>query len=228
MIVMDGDTTIHSWSYRSDASGPLLIPLPGGTMNMLPKALYGNRSWREALTDTLKEPVLQDVHGAEVEGRRFFIAGIFGGPARMAEAREAVREGHLGEAVEKGVSALRQALSEGLGYSFGNSRGHAEAVAVLCPLTSKALDSEDQILEAAAIELSGPVDALRLGLTAAFRDWREDSSVVLSKVRELELSSDHAIPGILDGETFEFSAATRVHVLPQAFRALRPPELDKS
>jgi len=102
LIVLGGDGTIRAAAQRCDEAGPLLMPLPGGTMNMLPKALYGARTWREALNDTLEGPVVQAVHGGQVGTHRFYVAGVFGGASLFAEAREAIREGDLPAAWEQG------------------------------------------------------------------------------------------------------------------------------
>ncbi len=224
LIVVGGDGTIRAAAEACEEAGPLLVPLPGGTMNMLPKALYGDLSWRDALKATLEAPQIQPVHGAQVEGHRFFIAAILGGPSRMAEAREAMREHDLAGAVEKGVAALKQALSTGLRYQFGNRHDAAETVAVLCPLTSKRLSDDEEVLEAAAFKLEGPTDALRLAWNAAFRDWREDRTVDRAKVRSIEIASDEPIPALLDGETFELGRSVRIELVPRAFQALRPAE----
>src|SRR5690606_26101919 len=198
------------------------MPLPGGTMNMLPKALYGERGWREALKATLEDPRVQPVHGADADGRRFFIAAILGGPSKMAEAREAVREGDLAGAVEKGVAALRQALGSDLQYRFGNLADAADSVAVLCPLTSRRLYDDEEVLEAAAFKVEGPTDALRLAWNATFRDWREDPTVERAKVRSVEVEAEGPIPAILDGESFELGRRVRIALAPDAFYALRP------
>ena len=49
LIVLGGDGTIRTAAEACAEKGSYLIPLPGGTMNMLPRALYGNVSWEEAL-----------------------------------------------------------------------------------------------------------------------------------------------------------------------------------
>ena len=223
LVVVGGDGTIRAAAERCREDGPLLIPLPGGTMNMLPKTLYGTRNWRDALNETLADPVVQTVHGGEVEGRRFFVAAIFGEPSRFADAREAVREGDLAGAIEKGVLALRKALAHELTYRFGNSpESKAEAVAVLCPFTSSALDNEEEVLEAAAIDLDGPVDALRLAITAAFSNWRNDATVQRAKLTSFDIASDVGIPALLDGERFSLGPVATVKLVRHAFRALKP------
>jgi diacylglycerol kinase family enzyme len=222
LIVLGGDGTIRAAAEACDGAGPLLMPLPGGTMNMLPKALYGDRDWREALKATLLDPRVQPVHGADANGHRFFIAAILGGPSKMAEAREAMRERDLAGAVEKGVAALRQALSTDLRYRFGNRSDAAESVVVLCPLTSRQLLDDEEVLEAAAFKLEGPSDALRLAWNATFRDWRADPTVERAKVGRADIESDEPIPAILDGETFELDRHVRIELAPEAFYALRP------
>lgn len=222
LIVLGGDGTIRAAAESCDEAGPLLMPLPGGTMNMLPKALYGDRNWREALKATLAEPTVQPVHGADANGHRFFIAAILGGPTQMAEAREAMRERDLAGAVEKGVAALRNALDNDLHFKFGNHTGVAESVAVLCPLTSRRLSDDEEVLEAAAFKVEGAGDALRLAWNATFRDWRADPTVERAKVRRADITSADPIPALLDGESFELGRDVHIELAPEAFLALRP------
>jgi diacylglycerol kinase family enzyme len=227
LVVLGGDGTIRAAAERCGRDGALLIPLPGGTMNMLPKTLYGQRSWREALKATLAAPMVQPVHGGEVAGRRFFVAAIFGEPTRFAEAREAVREGDIVGAIGKGVEALGKALAREVDYRFTDAiEGSAEAVAVLCPLTSTALPNEAEVLEAAAIDPEGPIDALRLALHAAFSSWRTDPTVARAKVEAFEIASEAGIPALLDGERFMLPSRARVELVRNAFTALRPARED--
>lgn len=222
LIVLGGDGTIRSAAQRCDQDGPLLIPLPGGTMNMLPKALYGARPWREALADTLKSPVVQPVHAGEVATHRFFVAGVFGSASLLAEARESIREGDLVGALGQGVSAMREALGHELTYRFeGQAASKAEAVVVLCPLPPPQSELE-VLLEAAAIDIEGAGDAIRLAVMSAFRDWRADQTVTHAKVGSLAIASDDPIPAILDGERFTLARTERVTRVREAFYALRP------
>ena len=50
----------------------LIIPLPGGTMNMLPHALYGAHPWARILADTLAAPRVRTVSGGRIGGQTFF------------------------------------------------------------------------------------------------------------------------------------------------------------
>ena len=52
LVVLGGDGTIRHAAEACAAQGRYLIPLPGGTMNILARALYGNRSWQDPATDS--------------------------------------------------------------------------------------------------------------------------------------------------------------------------------
>ncbi|HKT53073.1 MAG TPA: diacylglycerol kinase family protein, partial [Caulobacteraceae bacterium] len=78
IVVLAGDGTARLAAALAGPDGPLIAPLPGGTMNMLAHALYGNIGWREALTAALTHGVERHVSGGEVNGRRFYCAAILG------------------------------------------------------------------------------------------------------------------------------------------------------
>lgn len=226
LIVRGGDGTIRTAAQRCTGKGVLLAPLAGGTMNLLPRALYGAASWRQALDRTVAHPARRKVHGARALGQLFFAAGLFGGPSRLAEAREAVRHGNLSAAVRTGLAAVKSALDHEIFCRVdGEAETAGEAVAVLCPLASRRLPSEAPLLEAAAVDLEGTLDAMRLVLHAAFRDWRADPAVRCNETRGLGIVSDSPVPALLDGERFEFEAPFRVEVAEQAFEALVPAAL---
>jgi diacylglycerol kinase family enzyme len=222
LVVLGGDGTIGTAATKCGDKGPLLIPLPGGTMNMLPKALYGNRPWTEALAETLAKPMLQRVSGGEVGGHRFYCAAILGAPSLWADAREAVREGHLLEAAQKAVTAARRSLSDAVDYQFGEISGSAEAVAVICPLVSEALDGDEPALEAAALDPTTASGLFGLAFHAAYDGWRNDPSVTCVKATKVVVEGHGDLPMILDGEKVRAGRMAVVTFLPVAFRAIVP------
>ena len=222
LIVLGGDGTIRTAAEKLLGKNTMLMPLPGGTMNMLPKALYGERAWKAALTDTLAAPTVHDVSGGKVGDHAFFVAALFGAPTLWADAREAAREGHLIEAAQKSVTAARRSFAEPLDYVFGDQSGSAEAVAVVCPLISKVLDEHERCLEVAAIDTPTAGDALRLGFHAIMDDWRLDPAVTRSKVRTARVTGHGSLPAILDGERVKMGRQAEVTFMPLAFRALAP------
>ncbi len=223
LIVLGGDGTIRCGAETCLDRDTLLVPLPGGTMNMLPKALYGDRSWQEALADTLAAPRVQSVSSGSANGKQFFIAAIVGTPTLWTHAREALREGDVQAAIERGTHAFQNMRASKVAYAFSNeAKGEAAALAALCPLISEEMDNDERALEAATIDVEGIGDALALASTAAFGAWRESAKVTTHKTRSITISANEDIPIILDGESMELGKAVEITFVPEAFKALVP------
>jgi diacylglycerol kinase family enzyme len=225
LIVLGGDGTIGTAAAKCEAHDTLLLPLPGGTMNMLPRALYGSLPWEGALAATLADPEIREVSGGKAEGRPFYCVAILGAPSLWADAREALRAGDLVEAAKRSVTATRRSLQESRDYQFGDGvSGSAEAVAVICPAVSAAMPSNERALEAAALDPKSAADAFRLVWHAAYDGWRHDASVTVSKVDTLRVTGHGQVPVILDGEKVLMGRSVRISFTPLAFRALVPAE----
>lgn len=222
LIILAGDGTAGTIASSTGDDGPMIAPLPGGTMNMLPKALYDTTDWRKALRETLERGEIRLVSGGEVEGRAFFCAAIFGAPALWAPAREAVREGDWRLAWLHGRRALRRAFGGRLRYQLdGGPVRRAEAVALITPLISRVMDV-DKGLEAAAMSPAGAADAFRLAAHALFDDWRHDPAVLTQTVRKVTMRARSRIPAVVDGEPMRLDAEAIATFRPRAFKALAP------
>ena len=223
VIVIAGDGTARAVAEAAGPDGPLVAPLPGGTMNMLPYAIYGQTTWQEALQAILTDGVEKRISGGTVEKHSFYVAAILGSPALWARAREAVRHGKLWLAVQRARRAARQAFSGRLRFTLdGSGRQKAEALAFMCPLVSKAVDSDAVGLEAAALDPTGALDVFRLAVAAAAGQWRADPAVQVTLVRQAYSWAGGPIPAILDGESVRLGRTALVRFKPNAFRALVP------
>lgn len=222
LLVLAGDGTARSVASRARSDGPLIAPLPGGTMNMLPKALYGTTDWKQALTRALEEGEPQPVSGGEVQGEYFYCAAILGSPALWAPAREAIRTGKIRLAWQYGRRALKRAFSGRLRYSLdGAERRRSEALVLISPMISRAMD-EPTGLEAAAMDPTDASEAFRLAANAVFSDWRQDPSVSTQPARRIEVHARSRIPAVIDGEPMLLKPDAVVRFTPKAFRALVP------
>lgn len=223
VLVLAGDGTARAAAEMAGPDGPPLAPLPGGTMNMLPRALYGERTWPEAFKACLETGEPRMVSGGEVDGRLFFVAAILGSPALWATAREAARKGRLDLAIARARRAVRRAFSGRLRYALDNRPGgKAEALTLMCPLVSAALDDDERALEAAALDPTSALDVFRLGFNAARGQWREDPSVAVGRCRIGRVWARGRIPAILDGEPVRLDPEVLIRFRPKAFRALAP------
>jgi len=222
LFVLAGDGTARAVASRAGPGGPLVAPLPGGTMNMLPKALYGTTDWKAALRAALETGSAQCVSGGAVEGQAFYCAGIFGSPALWAPAREAMRTGKVALAWTYGRRALRRAFSGKIRVELdGGKARRSEALALISPLISRAVDEADG-LEAAAMNPADAVQVFRLAATALFSDWRQDPSVITQSARKIRIRARSRIPAVLDGEPVLLPHDTTVTFIAKAFQALVP------
>lgn len=222
LFVLAGDGTARAAASKAGPKGPLVSPLPGGTMNMLPKALYGTTDWKAALRDALENGSAQCVSGGIVEGQAFYCAGIFGSPALWAPAREAMRTGKISLAWTYGRRAFRRAFSGKIRVELdlGKPR-RSEALVLISPMISRALQ-EPVGLEAAAMNLSDVSEAFRLAANAVFSDWRQDPSVVTQPARLIRVRGRSRIPAVLDGEPVLLPNDITVAFIAKAFQALVP------
>ena len=227
MIVVAGDGTARMAADLAGPEGPLLAPLPGGTMNVLPRALYGAHSWQDAMRATLREGQLRSVSGGALGDQSFYVAAIIGSPALWADAREAMRFGKISLAITKAQNALAQAFSTGVRFRLdGGAAQKSEALTLICPLVSRALEDETA-LEAIALDPRGAGDAVRLGLRTLFADvigdWRADPAVRVELARTGQVWSRGKLPVLLDGEPQWMSSPAEIRFKANAFRALAPP-----
>ena len=222
ILVLAGDGTARSVASRAKPDGPMIAPLPGGTMNMLPRALYGTADWKAALRLALEEGEPQFVSGGEVQGEYFYCAAILGSPALWAPAREAIRTGKVRLAWQYARRALKRAFTGRLRFTLDNGdRRRAEALVLISPMISRAMD-EPVGLEAAAMDPSDATQAFRLAATALFSDWRHDPSVSTKPAKRIQVRARSKIPAVIDGEPILLKPEVTVRFTPKAFRALTP------
>src|SRR4026208_2159862 len=74
LVVLGRDGTIRTAAHACTGTDTYLLPLPGGTLNVLPRALYGDSSWQETLKKTLANPLKRELSGGSVGDKSFFVA----------------------------------------------------------------------------------------------------------------------------------------------------------
>jgi len=223
LIVLGGDGTIRTAAEVCAEKGPYLIPLPGGTINLLPRTLYGDVAWEESLKNTLTTPSLKVLSGGRIAGKQFLIAAIVGAPALLAEPRESMREGNIVDAIEKGSVAFRKMFETKIQYLIsGGMKGEAKAVAVICPLISEQMSDSDQAFEAAIIDVESAAEVVRLATTAAFGKWRDDRNILLTKTKRVDVQSNKDIPATLDGERVNLGRSAEIDFVSRALTVLVP------
>jgi len=223
LVVLGGDGTIRTAAEACAGTGTHLLPLPGGTLNVLPRALYGDSSWQEALKETLANPLTKELSAGRVGDKLFFVAAVVGAPGLWMEAREAIREGDILNAVGKVGVAFQAMFDTTIQYFISPEvSGKAEVVTIICPLVSEQLCDSEQTLEAAAIDVENATELLGLATAAAFGKWRDDESVTLTKTRHVTVQSKKDIPLFLDGERVKMGKEAEITFVPNAVNVIVP------
>ena len=223
LIVLGGDGTIRTAAEACSRCDMHLLPLPGGTMNMLPRALYGDVSWEDALKNTLTAPSAKVLSGGRTMDKHFFVAAILGAPALWAESRESVREGDIADAFEKGRAAFQKMFEAKIQYFIsGGTKGEAEAIALICPLISEEMSNSEQSLETAVIDVESAAEVIGLATTVAFGKWRDDRNVILTKANRVRVQSRKDIPAMLDGENVSLGTNAVIDFVSRAVKVLVP------
>jgi diacylglycerol kinase family enzyme len=105
-VVWGGDGTLKSALQVVGQATPNLLLLPGGTMNLLPKTIHGEKAWDVILRDVLESPKRRMLPAGKVNDDLFFCAMLAGAPAHFAEARESLRRGELVKAATEARAAI--------------------------------------------------------------------------------------------------------------------------
>jgi diacylglycerol kinase family enzyme len=223
LVVLGGDGTIRTAAEACNQHGTYLIPLPGGTMNMLPRALYGDVSWQRALRQTLDDPAIKVLSGGRAAESLFFVAAIVGAAALWVETRESIRDRNFVDAIEKGALAFQTMFDTKIRYSISpENKGEAEVVAVICPLVSEQMLESEQALEAAVIDVNSASELVRLATVAAFGEWRDAEGVTLSKTKQITMQSSKDIPLFLDGERIHLGNEAEINFVARATQVIVP------
>jgi|SRR5579859_718751 len=223
MVVLGGDGTARLVAELCGPHGPLVVPLSGGTMNKLGHALYGSRPWREVLLGALTAGKARWMPGGEVNGQAFYCSAVLGSPALWARAREAIRKHRFSQARRWATIASRRAFLAHLRYKFDAAEiGRGLVVGFICPTISRALDDDEEALEAAVLDLRDTKAGVRLVLNNLIGDWRNDPGVTVRPCRRAWTSARDPIPAMLDGEFFRFGRRVETSFRACAFRALAP------
>jgi diacylglycerol kinase family enzyme len=226
VVVLGGDGTQAASFGMLDCP---VLPLPGGTLNWLPRALLGEGEWPDTLKACLQAPkiiplsagrVLQNAHGkagpmtgSRGEYHSFFLVAQFGGPTLFAKSREAMRYG----VYQRAWIAARKAWSRAFDYKLHCSElSDGQSMAYSAIVSNTSLASNQPItpndLEIAGFEVDSPLVGAAVGVQAILDDWRSSQYVTLTSRPSFHVRSDRKIPALLDGEPIWLRPPLRVEV----------------
>ncbi|MFN3820628.1 diacylglycerol/lipid kinase family protein [Blastomonas sp.] len=195
LAIYTGDGTINSALKKASGWDGAVLILPGGTMNLLARALHGESSCQEIITRACNDRRTRKLNTVEVGDNTAFVGIIAGPTTSWAKVREKARHAEVGSLM---FEAIPEAISESLSGPkvgiagqaetypaiFASPREHAIA---LCGFTAS---SVSEVVAHAGAWLSG--------------DFREGPRVDLGEADCAVLVSDADTIGLLiDGEPAE-------------------------
>lgn len=215
LLVLSGDGTLNAAAGKLENWDGVILPLPGGTLNLFHKTLHGDRGPEDILQDALAGKA-RAVHPPTIlcDAGRAYIGVIAGPTTAWAEVREQFRSLSLSGLAETIPGAIDATLN-GDGVRIRGSEQYFQAIN-LTPKPDRIL-AEGLITDSAGAILSH-------GIAWLGGDFREGPSVDLFERRAVVIESTGSIGLLLDGEPAELpSGATyRLEASPLPFLATAP------
>lgn len=188
LVVMGGDGTLGAASAAASGWDGQFLAIPGGTMNLLPKALHGDATL-EAIVAAAATGTLAHVPVVRAAGHTSFCRIIIGPLTRWARARENARHGRIWRVWQAVWLALARGFLGGL--KVAGHPGRHPAV-LLMPGT--------QGLDVALFSGRGLADAMAVAVNWLLNDWRDAAAVTAFTAPELIVGRRRTLRCLFDGE----------------------------
>ncbi len=200
LLVWTGDGTINAAATVAAGWDGAILPLPGGTLNLLSKALHGDRPVPGILADALQGKGRRGpIPTIRSDAGEAFITIVAGPATRWAEVRETMRQDGLIEASR----AAPDALDSMMNAPGVNVAGHEQ------PYPAVVLTPTAEGIRADGILTEGTADVLRHGLAWLGGDFRDGPSEAIATGETIILESDTIISLEYDGELGEVKSPAR-------------------
>lgn len=210
LIVWTGDGTINAAAQKAGGWAGAMLPLPGGTLNLLSKKLHGDRTPSDILQDVLsgngrkrRIPIL------ESKGQIALITILAGPATQWAEVREIMRQEGVIRATREAPEAM-DAMLNAAGVSVAGDVAAGDGATATYPAII--LTPTDDGIEAHGVLADGVMDIVRHGLAWLAGDFRDGPSEFITKSDRIELVSAEEIGIEFDGELMETPSPATFHL----------------
>ena len=207
LLIWTGDGTINAAATQIDGWQGAVLPLPGGTLNLLSKHLHGDRPAPDIVADALggkgRRSPIPNIRSAASQA---FITVVAGPATRWAEVRETMRQ----EGVIEASRAAPEALDQMLNAPGVRVAGHKNSYSAVI------LTPTGQGIRADGILTDGTGDVLRHGLAWLGGDFRDGPSEEIATADTIILESERVISFEYDGELAEAPSPARFSIAASA------------
>jgi diacylglycerol kinase family enzyme len=203
VVLFAGDGTINAALCALAEWGGAFLILPGGTMNLLAKALHDEMDPAKIIHAAHEETRRVALPYIEADEHRAFVGVIMGPAASWARAREAARKGKVGRT----VGAIRAAW----GNTFGR-RGIRIQGARKLPDKYQAVFvfPDPDGLDVSAVDAREWRSIAQLGWEWLTGDWAAAHAVTKSHAHELRIKGTRRVLALFDGEPVTLDPSVRI------------------
>lgn len=200
VAIFAGDGTISSVVAGLNGWQGTVLPLPGGTMNMLARRLHGDATAPEivarfasGIVDRVNPTVLVSRHAIGLTG------ALAGPGTAWADVREAMREPNLAELVSTAGEAITSSTSGAKVVCRDSDCGREEGY------TAITLTPQDDGIEGAGYYAETLADYARQGVALLQRDFRNGPNESLGRHATMRLAclGDEPMGLLIDGEPYQ-------------------------
>ncbi len=202
IVILSGDGSISAVADRLDGWEGVLLPLPGGTMNLLVRAIHGDGKPADIVEAFLAgEGKAFNVPVIAGDDLRAYTGIVAGQTALWGDVREGVRNrdlASLGEAVPRALSATL----DGPGVRLKGQDDTFPAIYI---------EPSMEGLRAHGIKADGAADLVRHGIAWLAGDFRNGPSQQIALVNSLEIiGPEDRLELQVDGERDDAPAPLRL------------------
>jgi diacylglycerol kinase family enzyme len=216
VVLFAGDGTINAaLCALAKWKGSFLI-LPGGTMNLLAKALHSELDPHKIVHAAQDEKRRVALPFVEAGPHRGFVGLILGPAAAWARAREAARHGKIGRLLQAGRAAWRRTFGrDGIRIAGAPGLNHRYQAVFVTP--------DKGGLEVAAVDARDWRSIVQLGWDWLSGDWVAARAVTETKAEQLRVEGTRPVLALFDGEpvTLDPHETIRAGMSAKAFIATR-------
>jgi diacylglycerol kinase family enzyme len=234
LLILGGDGTCRTAAAMAAERKVPIVLLPGGTMNVLPKRVWGAETFEQVLERVASGDVeAGKLDMGDANGQGFFVAAMFGLMPALARVRERFRGastretlaalGALGTASRHVLKSSVRISAEELPTSLRTagsivSVGDADQL-----LPWRQTDEGFRAFECVALNLATWRDAGRIAFkTLRHGDWRGDSKIDNFTTRALRADSGRSTWITLDGEPVKLRGPVDVAYKKDALTIVAP------
>ncbi len=201
-VVAAGDGTINAVARTLDPWDGALLVLPGGTMNLLARALHDSIDPAAIIAAVADPPVTRRLPTIDADTHRAVVGVILGPGASWVHAREAVRKGRWHRLMRTLRFAYLRSLSHAVRLRRGARRSKGYRAIFIHP--------DADALSVVKVSASGWADGVRLGFGYLTGTWENARGIETARAETLQLADRGPTFALFDGEPLHLPPDARI------------------